>query len=163
MKKYAVFFLLCILFACKQSSDNPIRKVTLGFSGVGSETVFPFEALSVDSDRNVYYFGGKYAQQQGYYKGRVSPELWDSIQTRFLKWSRNGLDSSDHNRSDHPSFECCITTTSDYRIFRENTGRLSTNDLYLLDWFSSKVLPQAQLVKTDSVAFETHIQYESAP
>ena len=159
------FGLLLFLSACgqltkdKQHTGSEIQKVTVAFSGYGCEGKCPFQALAIDSTLKINYYGGQFAPRLGYFEGNISKDLWDSIQTRFDKFIKVGIDSTDRNRTDHPSVEFQVKTKSKMFTFKENTGKMSDSDKDILYWYINLNKQFSSIQKTDSLPFETTIQY----
>src|ERR1700754_3027346 len=66
-----------------EARANEISKIS--FASGGCFGSCPFLAIEVDSSLNYKYYGGKYSEKQGYFTGRISPTLWDSINIKFEK------------------------------------------------------------------------------
>lgn len=163
MKTYILFITIIILTSCgkekKTKSEHKIDKVTVAFSGWGCESECAFLAVSIDSNLVLNYYGGKYAKYKGYFKGAVSQEIWDSVQTRFSKFLSNGIDTIDRNRTDHPMVEFHISENLNKLKIIENTGAMSDRDLNILYWFSREIVDIIVLTESDSLTFETKAQF----
>ncbi len=158
--------ILLTLIACGQTRPDSkgISKVTVAFSGYGCESECPFEVLSIDNKLTATYYGGQFANRQGYFKGTISQENWDSIQTRFDKFIVEGIDTTKYKKTDHPSVEFFIHDgLRKHRTrFNENTGKMTNEDLDILYWFI-KIASRTNLKDTDSLTFETSWQYSTPP
>jgi hypothetical protein len=155
--------IICLLASCSTENntkaEHKINKVTVAFSGYGCESECAFIAVSIDSNRKLNYYGGKYAKYKGYHQGLVSKEVWDSVQTQFSKFITSGIDTIDRNRTDQPMVEVQIDKNEDKWKIIENTGRMSDRDLNILYWFSRGIVDKIVLTKTDSLTFETKAQF----
>jgi hypothetical protein len=160
------FVILLTLIACGQTRHDSkgISKVTVAFSGYGCESECPFQAFSVDNNLTATFYGGQFADRQGYFKGTVSQAIWDSIQVRFDKFIVNGIDTTKHKKTDHPDVEFFIHDgfRKHRTRFNENTGKMTNDDLDILYWFV-KIASRTDLKATDSLTFETTLQYPIPP
>lgn len=159
------FRLLFFLSACgqltkdSQHTGSEIQKVTVAFSGYGCEGECPFQVIAIDSTLKVNYYGGQFAPRLGYFEGNIPKDLWDSIQTRFEKFIKVGIDSTARNRTDHPIVEFQVKTKSRTFSFKENTGKMSDFDKDILYWYINLNKQFSYIQKKDSLHFETTIQY----
>ena len=156
------FLILLTLIACGQTrpKSKEISKVTVAFSGYGCESECPFQVFSVDNNLTATFYGGEFAYKSGYFKGKVPQATWDSIQVRFDKFIVNGIDTTRYRKTDHPEVEFFIYDGSrKHRTrFTKNTGEMKSGDLDILYWFV-KIASQANLKSTDSLNFETTLQF----
>jgi hypothetical protein len=166
MPKILTFIILLTLIACsrKHPDSKGISKVTVAFSGLGCESGCPYQVLSINNKLNATFYGGHFSDKKGYFKGRVSQAVWDSIQVRFDKFIVKGIDTTEHKKTDHPSVEFFIHDGSrKHRTrFNENTGKMKKSDLEILFWFIN-ISSKANLKSTDSLTFETTLQYSIPP
>lgn len=155
-----------IIFSCKEFDKkerqkiSDISKVTVAFTGFGCEGRCPFQALSIDSSLTAQYFGGKYSKKNGFYRGTIDQKEWANIQTRFKKFIEVGIGTTQYQSTDYPGVEFLINTDSKEFRFRENTGKIAKKDLDILYWYIQLVPQINKLKKTDSLAFDTSIQFE---
>jgi hypothetical protein len=170
MKTITKLILLAVLLAfigcrdTKSENKGTISKVTVAFSGYGCESSCPFEVYSVDNNLNVSFYGGEGAYKNGYFKGKVSKEVWDSIQVRFDKFIVKGIDTTEYKKTDHPDVEFFIHDgfRKHKTRFAENTGKMTKEDLDILYWFKN-IAAKEKLQSTDSLIFETTLQYIIPP
>jgi len=161
-----VLVLIFLTFSCSEQGKKErkeisnIKKVTVAFTGFGCEGRCPFQALSIDSSLTANYYGGKFAEKNGFYSGKVDQVEWSNIQTRFEKFTEIGLDTTEYQKTDHPSVEISINTDTKVYRFKENTGKIAETDLDVLYWFIRLTSNTNNLKKTDSLDFATSIQYE---
>jgi hypothetical protein len=169
LRQNIIALLLLILAGCKQSGQEVglekvvISKVTVGLSGNGCESACPFQAVSVDNKQALLYYGGPYATNKGYFKGNVTKATWDSIQTRFARLCTAGVDTLEWERTDFPEVELYIKSSKGVYKLRKNVGKISEADTHLLAWFVYAISKEIKLNASDSLGFETHIQYETVP
>ena len=161
---FQIFFVSILLVACNQnnninSPNTPITKVSVAFSGAGCEGICVYQALSIDNNLNIQLYNGRNSINYGYYQGQISKEFWDDVQTKFKKLATFGMDTTKYEKTDHPDVEVIISLGKEKRYFKSNTGKIAMEDLKILYLFfeKSKLLPD--LKRTDSLNFETTIQY----
>ena len=109
IKSIFTIAILLTLITCGKTrpESKGISKVTVAFSGYGCESGCPFQVLSVDEKLNATYYGGPFAERNGYYKGIISQEIWDSIQIRFDKFIIKGNTARyKKNRSSRSRIHC---------------------------------------------------------
>lgn len=160
-----IIFLLALISCGKSRTESKgISKITVAFSGIGCEGECPFQVLSVDKNLNAKFYGGQFANKNGYFKGIVSQETWDSIQTRFDKFIVKGIDTIKNEKTDHPNVEFYIHDgfRKHKTRFYENTGKMSKGDLDILNWFIN-IASKTNFKSTDSLTFETSIQFPILP
>lgn len=96
MKSQAFTILLLILLLCS-CQEKPVRhnKITkISFATGGCFGICPFLAIEIDSTLEYKFYGGKHADLQGYYKGKISQTLWDTINMRFEPLQNRSLDTN---------------------------------------------------------------------
>ncbi|HEX8549761.1 MAG TPA: DUF6438 domain-containing protein [Cytophagaceae bacterium] len=166
-KKIFLFLVLLLnIIACRQTQPEStgISKVTVAFSGYGCESECPFQAFSVDSSLSATFYGDESAGMNGYFQGAISQETWDSIQVRFDKFIVIGLDTVKYRKTDHPEVEFLVRGGFRKHLvrFKENTGIMAEDDLDILYWFVN-IASRVSLNSTDSMSFETTLQYPISP
>ncbi|GEM_PF-3499319 len=160
---------LWILAGCKQSDQEAtlekviIYKVTVGVSGYGCESECSFQAVSVDNKQMLRYYGGPYAANKGYFKGNVTKADWDSIQTRFARIYIAGIDTLKWERTDFPEVELSIVSSKGVYKLRKNLGKISEANTHTLAWFVYAMPKEIKLSASDSLEFDTHVQYGALP
>ena len=139
----------------KNKSGAEINKITVAFSGYGCESICPYIAVCIDSSLNVYYYGGRFSELKGYYKGTISKDVWDSIQSKFNKFLIKGIDSTSLGKTDCPSVQFIIHNKQSKKEFINDTGEMTETDLDILYWFAHDLIKNTKLTPTDSINFET--------
>ena len=104
MKNRTIIFLLTfyLLLSCKniEKRNNEINKISLT-TGLCYGTC-PIQTVEIDSSLTVKYHGMDYAKHKGYYIGKITPKVWDSINSRFEKIKFKELDSVYSHSVDDP-------------------------------------------------------------
>jgi hypothetical protein len=144
----------------KEKGLHTIQKVTIAFSGYGCEGTCPFKAFSIDQKLGASYYGGPNADKSGYFKGKLTQTIWDSVQIRFDKIYSDGIDTTEYSKTDHPDVELYITTNSNRKYFKKNTGEIIRHDLDILYWFIDLASKTSSLKRCDTLNFETSLQYQ---
>lgn len=147
------------LVACTSANESPVRGVTVAFSGFGCEMECPDYVIDIDSSLSVRYWGGSFAERQGYFQGRLSEAQWDSVQLSFERYLLHGIDTVTFARTDHPDFEMVIVGRSGDLHVSNNTGNLSDADRATIHSVMSLVERAKPLKPMDTLVFSTSEQY----
>ncbi|MFP9117632.1 DUF6438 domain-containing protein [Flavobacterium sp. RNTU_13] len=84
MKTKILLLLLCLSFLCCKKSEkrnNEITKITLSTGVCG--WICPYQTIEIDSSLTLRYHGMENGKLKGYFIGKISEKLWDSINHRF--------------------------------------------------------------------------------
>lgn len=99
MKTKILLLLLCLSFLCCKKAEkrnNEITKITLS---TGSCCGFcPLQTIEIDSSLTLRYHLHS-ANPEGFYIGKITPELWDSINIRFEKLNYKALKDNYETKS----------------------------------------------------------------
>lgn len=147
------------LVACSPVHESPVLSVTVAFSGFGCEMACPDHVIHIDSSLSVSYWGGSFAERQGYFQGRLSGAQWDSVQQSFEGYLLHGIDTSSTVRTDHPDFEMMIIGRNGDLHISSNTGSLSDADRATIHSVMSLVERADHLKPMDTLVFSTSEQY----
>jgi hypothetical protein len=93
--KYKVLLFMFLFIACKklQPQYNNISKIELARSGAWSDFG---AAISIDSSLNYKYYGNYGKVKQGYFLGKASRKLWDTLTQKLEKINFKTVSSSDN-------------------------------------------------------------------
>jgi hypothetical protein len=138
-----------------------VRKVTVAFAGVGCESDCPFEGISIDDSLKLSFFGGSSSKRPGFFAGRISKVLWDSVAYRFQEFLLHGPATPDR-RTDHPGVEFLIEGDSTLNRFQGNMGFMTRKDIETMYWFRGLVDRADELQRKDTLVFGTTYQDASA-
>lgn len=158
-----------IFYSCQEQSNkgrekqqtqlrqNKITKLSFATGGCLGEC--PFMALEIDSTLDFKFYGGKYSKLQGFYSGKISQSIWDSINIKFEPLQNRNLDNG-------------IRTLDDMAIqniihFGKTIKNISAQEMELPEdvrndyhWLM-EVYKKGDLTKmTDTIHFETSLQNE---
>src|ERR1700761_2753086 len=83
MRLFVLLSLIIIIIACDRPThrENEISKIELATSSCLGPCAIT--AVSIDSSLNFKFYGGSHASKKGYYSGKISPKMWDSITTKL--------------------------------------------------------------------------------
>lgn len=105
IRKLIVLIFISIFFSCKnqEKRKNEITKIYIATGLCYGHC--PVQTVEIDSSLTVKYHGKEYAKHKGFYIGKITPEVWDSINARFEKIKYKELDSVyDHSVDDPPVY-----------------------------------------------------------
>ena len=157
--------LLPLVLACTMQPskrDNKINKITFATGGECWEGGCPYFAFFVDSSLNYNYFGGKGAKLKGYYKGKITQGLWDTINIRFENLDKDPL-TNDHGRMAHPSpaVELFIYKENEVLHIADYPYGLKNDWFIATGWLKDSVIPKT-LFLTVPIAFESTVQHRNS-
>lgn len=84
-------FSICLLSCTKKKKDNKIHKIV--FASGGCYGTCPVEVIEIDSSLTYRYHGEKHTEIKGYYTGKITQQLWDSINIKFEAANFRDLDT----------------------------------------------------------------------
>jgi hypothetical protein len=110
-----LFFLFAILFgaSCRDRQPSPAKPrrdnaiTSIVFASGGCNVMCPLFAMEIDSDFHVAFYGAQHAPKTGFFGGKISPDLWDSLNLQFERIHFGRLDSA----YDHSQDDLAVTTT----------------------------------------------------
>ena len=160
MKMHFSILLMMLAFsACRLHEPSGKLKISkLSFATGGCFGECPFMAMEIDSALSMKYYGGPFAEFQGYYEGKIPQALWDTINMKFAPLQYKDLDSKVRTVDDL-AIECLIHFAKSVKRINRQESELPEairNNFYWLIGIPKK----ASLEKVgDTLAFETVIQY----
>ena len=166
MKNRTIIFLLTfyLLLSCKniEKRNNEITKISVT-TGLCYGTC-PVQTVEIDSSLIVKYHGMEYAKRKGYYIGKITPKVWDSINSRFEKIKYKELDSVYDNSVDDPPVYLKIYFKNKIKIIRAQSASLPEEVEKTYRWLI-EVVQSVKLNKTnDTLNFEKeHLKFMYPP
>jgi hypothetical protein len=161
----ALFFCIILVVtinACNEGRqkiskrNNEIQKVS--FATGGCYGTCPFLAIEIDSTLTYKFFGGRYADKEGYYTGAVTQIFWDSLNIRLGKVNFKHLDTLYKSTFDDMSIEC-------YLNFGQTRKSIGGQEMSMPDslrevfyWIMNSY-KNLNLSKVDTLIFDTKIQF----
>lgn len=156
MRRTIILSLITLIIACNKHAqrNNEITKVELARSGAWADNG---AAISVDSSLNYKYYDGNV--KQGYYWGKISAKLWDTLNRKFEEIKFKTIQPVAYRGAEDVNiFELIIHWKGGKRrILREWYGKpdpISNTVLWLNNSYKSVKLHRIQ----HSIAFETTYQ-----
>lgn len=156
---------LVIVTSCR--NEKPIDKTyeisRISFASGGCYGNCPLLAIEVDSSFNYKFYGGRFSDMPGYYTGKISQELWDSINIKFEKVDFKHLDTSYLYSIDDLATQTIIFYSNKRKTINAQSASLPRAVDSLLNWlmYSYK---SANLIKSkDSLSFYSTLQYPQVP
>lgn len=161
-KKCILILTLLLTFKSCKTDEYKLCKINIATSGIGCESECPFEAVSIEKDGSLKYYGGFFVKNQGYFTGEVDESVWNSVSLNFTNFLEN-LDTTKYQKTDHPIFEIYINDCNTESSLKIDSGKLHPEDFNKLRSFMNLPMETQTLKPSDSLAFETTIQYYVIP
>ena len=157
--RYFIVIFILTFHACQEHSifsrQNKITKLTFATGGCFGNC--SFMAIEIDSNLDYKFYGGKYCEIGGYYKGKISQAFWDIVNIRFEPLQDRSLDTNIRSVDDL-SIQSIIHFGQSVKNIEKQEIELPKdvrdNFYWLMDSYK-----KVNLIKmTDSIHFETSIQ-----
>jgi hypothetical protein len=136
--------------------SNYVNKVSLATGGCYGTC--PLMAVEIDSTLSFKYYGGRYSDKKGYFKGTVTQGFWDTLNIKFQKLNLEKLDTLFNSTLDDMTIES-------YFILKQTKRSLSGQEMSfpdsvreVLKWVMNSYKSQS-LTSIDTLTFDTKIQY----
>lgn len=162
-KRFLLYFILVVtLYACNDNSqkintrNNEIQKISFAIGGCYGTC--PFLAIEIDRTLTYKFYGGRYTDKEGYYKGTVTQTFWDSLNIKLEQVNFKQLDTSYNFTVDDMSIESYIT-------FGRTTRSINGQEMSMPDslrqvfYWIEKSYKNLHLTQVDTLIFDTKIQY----
>lgn len=160
--KWWVMFCLCIgLFSCLYRNEKPPRNNQIDkivFATGECKGTCALQAIEIDSTLSYKYFGGRHAIKQGYYKGSITRDLWDSINAKFEKENFVKWDSSYKESFDNWPGEMVLYHSGKRKHILLMDSDLPDSLRKLFYWMAEIPKRIVLIQTTDSLQFETWVQ-----
>ena len=137
--------------------SNEISKISFASGGCFGKC--PFLAIEVDSSLSYKYYGGLYSDKPGYYTGRISTELWDSINIKFEAIDFKHLDTSYQFSIDDLATQTIIFYADRRKVINAQSASLPKPVDSLLKWIMYSYKKVNLIPSKDSIYFCSRIQY----
>lgn len=156
---FTILLLILTLYSCQEKSvsvrHNKITKLTFATGGCFGDC--PFLAIEIDSTLDYKFYGGKNADVKGYYIGKISQTLWDTINIRFEPLQNRNLDTNIRSVDDMSIQSIIHFGQSVTKIKRQEMDLpkdIRDNFYWLMDSYKRIKLEKV----ADTIHFETIIQ-----
>jgi hypothetical protein len=114
MKRTYLIFIL-ILTACRKTPPKSYEIISVELARSGAWSDFG-ATIRVDSSMNYIYFGDKGQIKQGYFAGKISRELWDTLNQRLEKTRFKSVDTTTNlNTKDGEYYQLIVHWTTGKR------------------------------------------------
>ncbi len=155
---------VAVLCSTCQSRPVPIynrhrihRLVVAGSTCYGPCAEF---ALDMDSSLSCAYYGGKYAKHEGYYRGKVSEQLWLEALKQLNLLNLDSLPANYEQNADMPLVQFIIYTSSGERHLLGSDGFLPGPLFRLYSWVARNDSALTIRPVNDSIYFGTYVQQQ---
>jgi len=162
------FSFFCLMVANTSCNDRkPMTRTyeisRISFASGGCYGHCPFLAIEVDSSLHYKCYGGLFSDKPGYYTGKISQELWDSIYDKFEKVDFKKLDTSYEFSIDDLATQTIIFYSNKRKVIRAQSASLPHSVDSVLTWLMYTYRNVDVIRSNDSLHFFTVLQYPSAP
>jgi hypothetical protein len=156
-----VLYCIALFASCTNKNvkarNNEISKIS--FASGGCYGKCPFMAIEVDSSLSYKYYGGQYSDKPGFYAGKISTVLWDSINIKFEKVDFKHLDSSYQLSIDDLATQTVIDYGDKRKIITAQSASLPKNIDSVLTWIMYSYKKVNLIPSKDSINFYSRLQY----
>lgn len=158
MKSLLITFLLIVLLcSCKKSINrHDITKITFASGYCHGEC--PFQAIEIDSSLTYKYYGGEWAENQGYFLGTIDKDFWDSLNTDVRNLKFEDIDSTSDNSPCDQSLEIIIYNGNERKYISNQEESLPKGVQYLFSKLHLSVGRAKLRATQDTIIFETTLQ-----
>lgn len=131
-----ICWLLLALIACteRKPERKPSEITRVSFATGGCNGRCPLMALEVDSSLAYQFYGGLYSEKPGFWTGKISTDLWDSITNGLEKIKFRDLDSSYQASVDDLATETIVFFGKRQKRVRAQSASLPRPVDSLLKW-----------------------------
>jgi hypothetical protein len=105
------------------------------------------------------YYGGLYSDKPGYYTGKISTELWDSINIKFEKVDFKRLDTSYQQSIDDLATQTVIYYGNKRKVITARSASLPRTVDSVLKWIMYSYKKVNLIPSKDSIDFYSRLQY----
>jgi len=163
MRSIAIFVAILILAACQKSvrKNDEISKVEVATSGCLRRC--PVVGVQIDSSLKLVYNGGYKSKLQGYYDGKISQDVWDTLNIKLKHINYRKIDTTEYLGIDGENAEAIFYWGKQkrhiYRSIYENSDSISDALIWIINCYKRAGLQKSK----DSVKFETTYQNIKPP
>ena len=152
-----IVFLL--IFSCTQEkkSVSEISDIEIATGYCHGEC--PFSAMRVNDKLTINYYGGDFASKKGYFIGKISQSLWDSLTTLLVDINYQKLAPVYNKTKDDQAIEIIITANGVKKHVvaqEESLPKGVRNAFYEIAMIYKKVVLKPV---ANSIKFNTKVQY----
>jgi hypothetical protein len=146
----------------KKKSIKKNRISRIGFATGGCHGTCPYLAIEIDSTLTYTFFGGKYAKKKGFFKGVVSRDFWDTLNQKFERIQYRNLDTLYNSSVDDLAIECYLMEGQERKSIYGQDMSMPDSLREVLYWVLNSY-EKIDLMKVDTLFFQTEIQYRNRP
>lgn len=157
-----LMFARCNSDTTTRSRKNEIVKVC--FATGGCYGCCPFLAIEIDSSLNYKFYGGEYADTNGYFTGKVSQGFWDTLNIKFESINFKQLDTSYEHSVDDLLTETILYFDGQNKHIYGRSASLPDSVMTVFRWLMNSY-KTVTLTRTTNIEipFETKIQNPPPP
>jgi len=164
---------MCLLSAChkQERKNNEIIKIEVATGGCFGPC--QYTAVSIDSSLTYKYYGGPVLSRtnrpedkfkiEGYYVGKVSRALWDTLNMKLEQIRYKQLDTSYEHTVDDQLLEIIIHYNGQTKHIRAQSASLPDSVAKVFHWISESYQFVKPKTVKDTLQFGTILQYMRPP
>jgi hypothetical protein len=158
MQLFAATIGFCMLSAChkQERRKNEIAKIELATGDCYGKC--RHAALRIDSALNYIYFGGEHADKEGYYKGKISQAMWDTLNKKLEQVHFKQLDTTYRQSVDDQTVEFIIYYAQKVKHIRAQSGSLPDSVGRVFYWIADTYKSVKLIPTQDEIRFTTKAQ-----
>jgi len=163
MRRIAIFIEILFMAACHKAHEqnNEISKIEIATSGCLRGC--PVVGVQIDSSLKLVYYGGYKSKLQGYYEGKITQGIWDTLNFKLKHINCRKIDTSEIFTIDGENAEAVFYWNKQkrhiYRSIYENPDSISDALIWIINCYKRVGLQKSN----DSVRFETTYQNMKPP
>jgi len=121
----------------------------------------PVTAVSIDTSLNYGYYGGRYAKIKGYYTGKISIALWDTLNIKLKGIHYQNLRDYNFSVDDDQELELIIHYQNKIKHITVPSSMLPDSISKVFYWIANTYKLVKLSPKKDTIKFET--KYQNPP
>ncbi len=129
--------LLHLWLGCTRQSQtkNQISKIELATGDCFGECAH--SVVYIDSSLTYKFYGGEYADKKGYYDGKISQAMWDTLNNKLERIRLRQLDTSYAHTVDDQSIELFVNSNGKVKHIVAQDGSLPDSVAKVIYWLAN--------------------------
>jgi len=156
-------FACCLFAACRNPAKRKDQINRIDIADGGCMKGCPAIGISIDTSLTLKYYGGYKAKLQGYYEGKITQGLWDTLNLKLTHINYKKLDTATYYGMDGETAEVIFYWNKQKRHITREIYEDPDSVSHVLIWIVNSY-KQVKLHKlTDTVKLETKYQFMMPP
>jgi hypothetical protein len=154
---------ILFLTACQKPVGKKEEIGKIEIATTGCLRGCPIVGLQIDSSFKLVYYGGYKSKLQGYYEGKITQDIWDTLNFKLKHINYRKIDTSEYLEIDGENAEAIFYWNKQkrhiYRSIYENPDSISDALIWIINCCKRVKLQKSK----DSIKFETTYQNIKPP